>query len=172
MSVYADGLMRKAKKEMKKNFDETGVYETNVERTERESKQKPVRDLYENRPLEWALRKTYLEYLSENNLNEIIPFGIVEKLKIFSSVGRQYELPATFTNTKKPKRKLKKELSDYETTVYKNMHKFCKEFIKLFVAKYKELPEDDKNDIEGYKKALLSDEEFISICVEIENQQL
>ena len=62
-----------------------------------------MRDLYENRPLEWALRKTYLEYLSENNLNEIIPFGIVEKLKIFSSVGRQYELPATFTNTKKPK---------------------------------------------------------------------
>ena len=39
MSVYADGLMSKAKKEMKKNFDETGVYETNVERTERESKQ-------------------------------------------------------------------------------------------------------------------------------------
>ena len=50
-----------------------------------------------------------------------------------------------------------REMFQYdETTVYKNMHKFCKEFIKLFVAKYKELPEDDKNDLEGYKKALLS----------------
>ncbi len=40
MSVYAEGLMKKAKREMKKNFDETGFYETNVERTKRESKQK------------------------------------------------------------------------------------------------------------------------------------
>jgi len=40
MSVYAEGLMKKAKKEMQKNFDETGVYETNFERTKRESKQK------------------------------------------------------------------------------------------------------------------------------------
>ena len=133
---------------------------------------KPERYINENSPLEWALRKTYLEYLSENNLNEIIPFGIIEVINIFYSVGEHYEYHDGFTNTKKPKRKLKKELSDYETTVYKNMHTFCKEFIKLFVAKYKELPDDDKNDIEGYKKALLSNEEFISICVEIENQQL
>ena len=40
MSVYADGLMKKAKKEMKKNFEVTGVYETDVERTRRESKQR------------------------------------------------------------------------------------------------------------------------------------
>ena len=40
MSVYADGLMKKAKKEMVENFEVTGVYETNVERTERKSKQK------------------------------------------------------------------------------------------------------------------------------------
>ena len=137
----------------------------------------PERYINENSPLEWALRKTYLEYLSENNLNEIIPFGYFEVLKIFRFVGDHYEYYVKsdikdLTNIKKPKRKLKKELSDYETTVYKNMHKFCKEFIKLFVAKYKELPEDDKNDLEGYKKALLSSEEFISICVEIENQQL
>ena len=39
MSVYAEGLMKKAKREMKKNFHETGVYETNAERTKRESKQ-------------------------------------------------------------------------------------------------------------------------------------
>ena len=133
---------------------------------------KPERYINENSPLEYALRKTYIKYLSENNLDEIIPFGIIEVINIFYSVGKHYEYHDGFTNTKKPKRKLKKELSDYETTVYKNMYKFCKEFIKLFVAKYKELPEDDKNDIEGYKKALLSDEEFISICVEIENQQL
>ena len=134
------------------------------------------RYINENSPLEWALRKTYLEYLSENNLNEIIPFGYFEVLNIFYSVGDHYEYYVKSDikdlTKYKPKRKLKKELSDYETTVYKNMYKFCKEFIKLFVAKYKELPEDDKNDIEGYKKALLSDEEFISICVEIENQQL
>ena len=40
MSVYADGLMKRAKKEIEQNFEVTGVYETNVERTERESKQK------------------------------------------------------------------------------------------------------------------------------------
>ena len=40
MSVYAEGLMKKAKKEMKKNFDQTGVYQTNAERTKGESKQK------------------------------------------------------------------------------------------------------------------------------------
>ena len=32
--------------------------------------------------------------------------------------------------------------------------------------------EDDKNNRKGYKKALLSNQEFINICVEIENQQL
>tara|TARA_B100001996_G_C18341170_1_gene470232 strand:+ start:457 stop:579 length:123 start_codon:yes stop_codon:yes gene_type:complete len=40
MSVYADGLIKRAKKEMVENFEVTGFYETNVERTERESKQK------------------------------------------------------------------------------------------------------------------------------------
>jgi len=38
MSVYADGLMRKAHKQMKENFKQTGFYETNAERIERESK--------------------------------------------------------------------------------------------------------------------------------------
>jgi hypothetical protein len=38
MSVFADGLMRKAKREMKKNFKETGIYETNAERKKRELK--------------------------------------------------------------------------------------------------------------------------------------
>ena len=40
MSVYADGLMKKAKKEMKKNFKETGIYETNAERSKRETRDK------------------------------------------------------------------------------------------------------------------------------------
>ena len=40
ISVYADGLIKRAKKEMVENFEVTGFYETNVERTERESKQK------------------------------------------------------------------------------------------------------------------------------------
>ena len=133
-----------------------------------------IRDIYENSPLEWALRKTYLEYLSENNLIEIIPFGIIEVIDIFRSIGEYYVESdiKDLTNIKKPERKLKKELSNYETTVYKNMDKFCKEFIKQFVAKYKELPEDEKNNRNGYKKALLSNEEFIYICVEIENQHL
>ncbi len=38
MSVYADGLMRKAQREIKKNYKETGFYETNLERIKRESK--------------------------------------------------------------------------------------------------------------------------------------
>ena len=37
MSVFADGLMRKAKREIKKNFKETGIYETNAERSKREA---------------------------------------------------------------------------------------------------------------------------------------
>ena len=40
MSVYAEGLMKKAHRQMKENYKETGLYETNVERTKRESKQK------------------------------------------------------------------------------------------------------------------------------------
>jgi len=40
MSVYAAGLMKKAHRQMKENYKQTGLYETNVERTERESKQK------------------------------------------------------------------------------------------------------------------------------------
>ena len=35
MSVFADGLMRKAQRERKKNFKETGIYETNAERSKR-----------------------------------------------------------------------------------------------------------------------------------------
>jgi hypothetical protein len=38
MSVYADGLMRKAHAQMKDNFKQTGLYETNAERVKRESK--------------------------------------------------------------------------------------------------------------------------------------
>lgn len=35
MSVFADGLMRKAKREMMKNFKETGIYETDAQRRKR-----------------------------------------------------------------------------------------------------------------------------------------
>ena len=38
MSVFADGLMRKAQRQMKENYKHTGFYETNPERVERESK--------------------------------------------------------------------------------------------------------------------------------------
>jgi len=38
MSVFADGLMRKAQREIKKNYQETGFYETNAERINREPK--------------------------------------------------------------------------------------------------------------------------------------
>ena len=38
MSVYADGLIRKAHAQMKDNFKQTGLYETNAERVKRESK--------------------------------------------------------------------------------------------------------------------------------------
>ena len=38
MSVYAEGLMRKAHKEMKENYKLTSFYETNAERVKRESK--------------------------------------------------------------------------------------------------------------------------------------
>ena len=36
MSVFANGLMKKAKKEIKNNFQETGIYETNIQRERRE----------------------------------------------------------------------------------------------------------------------------------------
>jgi len=38
MSVYADGLMKKAHAQMKNNYKETGIYETNIQRLKRESK--------------------------------------------------------------------------------------------------------------------------------------
>tara|TARA_B100000214_G_scaffold219462_1_gene159566 strand:- start:163 stop:318 length:156 start_codon:yes stop_codon:yes gene_type:complete len=38
MSVHANGLMRKAHRQMKENFKETGIYETNIQRQKRESK--------------------------------------------------------------------------------------------------------------------------------------
>ena len=136
--------------------------------------------LFKNAPFEYALRKTYFEYLTENNLNTengIIPFSYIEIIKIFYEIGEHYEYyvestSKDLTNFQKPRKKLKKELSNYETTVYKNMHKFCKEFIKLFVNKYKNLPDYEKNNREGYKKALLSNEEFINICIGIESEQI
>lgn len=124
------------------------------------------RELYKNAPLEYALRNTYLEYLSENNLiieNGIIPFGYIEVIEIFYDVGHHYEY---YVET--GLRKLKKELSEYETIVYKNMHKFCKEYIKQFVVKYKNLSDNEKNNREGYKKALLSNDEFIKICKDLD----
>ena len=39
MSVYADGLMRKAHRQMKENFKQTGIYETNIQRKKREAKE-------------------------------------------------------------------------------------------------------------------------------------
>tara|TARA_Y100000768_G_scaffold204902_1_gene154354 strand:- start:588 stop:722 length:135 start_codon:yes stop_codon:yes gene_type:complete len=36
MSVYAEGLMRKAYRQLKKNYEETGIYETNIQRERRE----------------------------------------------------------------------------------------------------------------------------------------
>ena len=37
MSVHADGLMRKAHRQMKENFNQTGIYETNIQRKKREA---------------------------------------------------------------------------------------------------------------------------------------
>ena len=44
MSVHAQGLALKADRQMIKNFEETGLYESNIERKKREEKQlkKPV----------------------------------------------------------------------------------------------------------------------------------
>ena len=39
MSVYADGLMRKAHRQMKENFQQTGLFETNIQRKKREAKE-------------------------------------------------------------------------------------------------------------------------------------
>ena len=36
MSVYAEGLMREAYRQMKKNYEETDIYETDAERRKRE----------------------------------------------------------------------------------------------------------------------------------------
>jgi len=36
MSVHADGLMKKADTQMKNNYKETGIYETNIQRERRE----------------------------------------------------------------------------------------------------------------------------------------
>ena len=36
MSVYANGLMRKAYRQMKKNYEETDIYERDTERRKRE----------------------------------------------------------------------------------------------------------------------------------------
>ena len=38
LSVHANGLMRKAHKQMEENFKETEIYETNIQRQKRESK--------------------------------------------------------------------------------------------------------------------------------------
>tara|TARA_B100000900_G_scaffold347374_1_gene312545 strand:+ start:271 stop:384 length:114 start_codon:yes stop_codon:yes gene_type:complete len=36
MSVFANGLMTKAQREIKNNYQETGIYETNIQRERRE----------------------------------------------------------------------------------------------------------------------------------------
>ena len=36
MSVYAEGLMRKAYRQIKKNYEQIGYYETDTERRKRE----------------------------------------------------------------------------------------------------------------------------------------
>ena len=36
MSVYAEGLMRKAYRQIEKNYEQTGCYETDTERRKRE----------------------------------------------------------------------------------------------------------------------------------------
>ena len=128
-----------------------------------------IKDKFENRELGWALRNTYLEYLSENNLdilNGIIPFSYLEVINIFDSIGEHYcydwkgYLAETLfdPNHKKlefnPLRKLNEELSDYEEIVFKNLNRFCKEFIKKFILKYENLSDNEKNNLEGYKKAL------------------
>tara|TARA_B100000902_G_C27169084_1_gene842810 strand:+ start:575 stop:1015 length:441 start_codon:yes stop_codon:yes gene_type:complete len=143
------------------------------------------KDQFENAPLEYALRKTYLEYLSENNLDVssgIIPFSYLEVIRIFHSIGEHYsydwktDLAKRLNNPGSskelefdPLRKLNKELSDYEEIVFKNLHRFSKKFIKQFIFKYENLSDNEKNNREGYKKALLSSEEFIIICSEIES---
>lgn len=143
-----------------------------------------IKDKFENEEFGWALRKTYLEYLSENNLdvlNGIIPFSYLEVINIFDSIGEHYcydwktdlakslDDPINYTKQEiNPLRKLNEELSDYEEIVFKNLHRFCKEFIKQFIFKYENLSDNEKNNREGYKKALLSNDEFIKICKDLE----
>jgi len=42
VSVFADGLMRKAKREIENNYKETGIHETNTERKKREIKESEI----------------------------------------------------------------------------------------------------------------------------------
>jgi len=42
VSVFANGLMTKAKREIENNFKETGLYETNAERNKRELKDSEI----------------------------------------------------------------------------------------------------------------------------------
>ena len=143
-----------------------------------------IKDKFENRDFGWALRKTYLEYLDENNLdvlNGIIPFSHYEVINIFYYIGEHYcydwktdlakslDDPINYTKLEfDPFRKLNEELSDYEEIVFKNLYRFCKEFIKQFIFKYENLSDNEKNNREGYKKALLSNDEFIKICKDLE----
>ena len=39
MSVHADGLMRKAHRQMKDKYKQTGLYETNIQRQKREKRE-------------------------------------------------------------------------------------------------------------------------------------
>jgi len=120
--------------------------------------------------LGWWLMSAYREYLKkEKNLEitfedlekGVIPFGYGEIMNIFDSVSDYcIVLAKSLDDLEKDSHK---ELFNYEERILRNANLFCKKYIKQFMFKYENLSDSEKNNLEGYKKALLSYEEFIKI---------
>jgi len=120
--------------------------------------------------LGWWLMSAYREYLKkEKNLEitfedlekGVIPFGYGEIMNIVDSVSEYcIVLAKSLDNLEKDSHK---ELFNYEERILRNANLFCKKYIKQFMFKYENLSDSEKNNLEGYKKALLSYEEFIKI---------
>ena len=69
MSVHAQGLALKADRQMIKNFEETGLYESNIERKNREEKQlKRIKRL-------GSIKKHYVSLLGDSIIDNKVYVG-------------------------------------------------------------------------------------------------
>ena len=127
MSVHAQGLALKADRQMIKNYEETGLYESNIERKSREEKQ-----LKRTKRLE-SIKKHYVSLLGDSIIDNKVYVGegelsVTEHLQHKSSSN--FSMMNSFSSAARPFARRKHQIAGSTPAIYPSARILTTQMIK------------------------------------------